>query len=84
MIYSGKEKEWLYHFALGNQKSNPHDYYIFGHRHLPLELAIDGAVYINTGEWLHAQTFARFDGSQLEMCAWENGKIESFDAKRPN
>ncbi len=84
MIYSGKENEWLYHFALAHQKSNPQDFYIFGHRHLPLELTLEGAVYMNTGEWLYAQTFARFDGSQLELCTWKNGKIESFDAKRPN
>lgn len=84
MIYAGKENEWLYQFAIEHQKTNPQDYYIFGHRHLPLELSIDEAVYLNTGEWLYAQTFARFDGKQLEMCTWKNGVTESYDAKRPN
>ena len=82
MIYAGKENEWLYHFSEQQQKTNPHDYYIFGHRHLPLELTINQGLYINTGEWLYAQTFARFDGNQLEMCRWENEKIVSYDAKR--
>ena len=84
MIYAGKDQEWLYHFAAEHQKTNPQDYYIFGHRHLPLELTIDQAVYLNTGEWLYAQTFARFDGQKLEMWTWKNGQIEAYDAKRPN
>jgi UDP-2,3-diacylglucosamine hydrolase len=84
MIYLGKENEWLYLFAKENQKNNPHDYYLFGHRHLPLCLDLGQSLYINTGEWLNAQTFARFDGENLALFEWKNGKIEPFDASKPN
>ena len=82
MVYRGKEQEWLYQFALSHHKTDPKDFYIFGHRHLPLELKIEEGTYINTGEWLYAQTFARFDGNQLELCRWVNGKMEAYDAKK--
>lgn len=84
MIYNGKEQEWLYQFVTEHQKKNAVDYYVFGHRHLPLELSVGNACYINTGEWLYAQTFARFDGSTLELLCWKNDQIEVFDAKRSN
>ena len=82
MVYAGNEQEWLYQFALSHHKTAPKDFYIFGHRHLPLELKIEDGTYINTGEWLYAQTFARFDGNRLELCRWGNGKMEAYDAKR--
>ena len=34
------------------KKDNTIDYFIFGHRHLPLKMNIGNAVYINTGDWL--------------------------------
>jgi UDP-2,3-diacylglucosamine hydrolase len=82
MVYAGKEQEWLYQFALSHHSSDPKDFYIFGHRHLPLELKIKDGTYINTGEWLYAQTFARFDGNELKLCRWDNGQMETYDAKR--
>ena len=84
MIYNGKEQEWLYHFAKTHQETHPVDFYLFGHRHLPLEIAVGKATYINTGEWLYAQTFARFDGETLKLLQWKDGQIETYDAKRPN
>ena len=84
MIYNGKEQEWLYHFAKTHQETHPVDFYLFGHRHLPLEIAVGKATYLNTGEWLYAQTFARFDGETLKLLQWKDGQIETYDAKRPN
>lgn len=84
MVYNGKEQEWLYQFALKHQETNSTDYYIFGHRHLPLELKVGNATYLNTGEWLFAQTFARFNGEKLEMCSWKNGQTIAYDATRTN
>ncbi|MFM6934121.1 MAG: UDP-2,3-diacylglucosamine diphosphatase [Flavobacteriales bacterium] len=84
MIYAGKEQEWLYQFCQTEQHKNPYDFYIFGHRHLPLFYQLEKSVYVNTGEWLYAHTFARFDGKQLEMFTWKNGEIEAYDATKPN
>jgi UDP-2,3-diacylglucosamine hydrolase len=71
-IFLGKEKEWLYNYCAELQKKTVRDYYIFGHRHLPLELALDkGAKYINLGDWIQYNTYAVFDGSDLKLLKFE-------------
>jgi len=66
--FLGKENEWLYLYSKNYLKNNQIDYFIFGHRHLPLELDIDGkATYINLGEWINYKTFAVFDGNALKL-----------------
>ena len=64
--FQGEEKEWLVSYCQEKQKENPVDYYIFGHRHLPLEIEIDTkAKYINLGDWIHHNSYAVFDGENL-------------------
>ena len=64
--FLGEEKEWLVSYCKEKQKENPVDYYIFGHRHLPLEIEIDTkAKYINLGDWIHHNSYAVFDGENL-------------------
>ncbi len=66
--FLGKENEWLYLFCKEYIKTNKTDYFIFGHRHLPLELDVDGkALYINLGEWINYRTYAVFDGNSLKL-----------------
>ncbi|MEN9699101.1 MAG: hypothetical protein RLZZ301_299 [Bacteroidota bacterium] len=81
-IYKGKENEWLYVFAQELEAKHHHDYYIFGHRHLPLDLSLKNARYVNTGEWLSAFTFARFRQQELELLHWNAGQILPFDGTR--
>jgi UDP-2,3-diacylglucosamine hydrolase len=41
---------------------------VFGHRHLPLELNVEGkALYINLGDWLRYNSYAVFDGSEMHL-----------------
>ena len=50
------------------QAENPIDYFIFGHRHLPLEIDIDSASkYINLGDWIHHHSYGVFDGETLML-----------------
>ena len=51
--FTTKENEWLYQYAKEVLKNQHVDYFIFGHRHLPLDLKIEQteARYINLGEW---------------------------------
>ena len=55
-----------------------HDFYIFGHRHLPLYLAHENALYVNTGDWLQYYTFARFDTEKLELLQWADNQVSSY------
>lgn len=69
--YLGDDKEWLVVYCKMVEQNQHHDFYIFGHRHLPLDISItDTARYINLGEWLHYRTFAKWDGEKMELLQW--------------
>ncbi len=67
--FFGEENEWLVVFCkeqirLGKKS----DYFVFGHRHLPLEIPLSPeSTYINLGDWISHFTYAVFDGECLEM-----------------
>ncbi|MES2796872.1 MAG: UDP-2,3-diacylglucosamine diphosphatase [Bacteroidota bacterium] len=66
--FKTKEQEWLYQYSKEVEQSEHHDYYVFGHRHLALDIEINQkSRYINLGEWFISgkNTFADFDGNQL-------------------
>jgi len=66
------DAEFLWQYSREVQTRRHHDYYIFGHRHLPLDLPVgDSSRYLNPGEWLNHCRYLRFDGEQLEMKEWE-------------
>ncbi|MDQ3017800.1 MAG: UDP-2,3-diacylglucosamine diphosphatase, partial [Bacteroidota bacterium] len=67
--FLGPEKEWLVQHALEILKSTHIDYFIFGHRHLPIDfhMGVNGSRYINLGDWLVHNSFAEFDGSTLTL-----------------
>lgn len=70
--FEGAEKEWLFQYCLEHLEKKHVDYFVFGHRHLPLDLSIgDKSRYINLGEWLHYNTYAVFDGEELKLKAFE-------------
>ncbi|GHB76665.1 UDP-2,3-diacylglucosamine diphosphatase [Persicitalea jodogahamensis] len=75
-IFKGEEQEWLLLYCREVEQTSPHDYYIFGHRHLPLDLKVSATSrYINLGEWVNLQTYAVFDGKTVELLEWKGGKV---------
>lgn len=70
--FLGNENEWLFLYCRNYLKTKAVDYFIFGHRHLPLDLKVDNkARYINLGEWLNYCTYAVFDGNELILKKFE-------------
>jgi UDP-2,3-diacylglucosamine hydrolase len=66
--FLGNEKEWLYVYCKEKLEKKQYDYFIFGHRHLPLDIALtENSRYINLGEWINYNTFAVFDGETLRL-----------------
>lgn len=66
--FMGEEGEFLWVYCRELEKSMHHDYYIFGHRHLPLNLKVgDTSIYINLGEWVNYRTYAVYDGTNVEL-----------------
>ena len=63
-----EEKEILVEYCREQQKNNPVDYYVFGHRHIPMEVKIDErANYINLGDWIHHYSYAVLSDQKLEL-----------------
>src|SRR5690606_2735107 len=51
--FLGEEEEWLIVYAKEILSRHHYDYFIFGHRHLPLDIALPGGSrYVNLGEWI--------------------------------
>lgn len=66
--FLGEEKEWLFIHSKELLQKNHYDFLIFGHRHLPLDLSINGTSrYINIGDWIRYDSFGVFDGEQMEL-----------------
>ncbi|MCB0685187.1 MAG: UDP-2,3-diacylglucosamine diphosphatase [Saprospiraceae bacterium] len=70
----GKEKEWLVQYSQKKIKEMDLDFLIFGHRHLPIDCLLDNnrSRYINLGDWLYFNSYAVFDGNQVELRFFEN------------
>lgn len=66
--FRSEENEFLLAYCRSMEQTSHYDYYIFGHRHLPLELKVgDTSVYINLGEWVNFSTFAVYDGVTAKL-----------------
>lgn len=66
--FLGKENEWLYQYCLRKLASKHYDYFVFGHRHLPLEIELnENSKYINLGDWIGYFTYGVFDGEKMEL-----------------
>jgi len=64
--FLGEENEWLVQYCKKKLTQKQYNYFIFGHRHLPLELNIsDTSKYINTGDWITHYTYAVFEEEKL-------------------
>lgn len=69
--FLGTDREWLVLYAREILRDRPIDYFVFGHRHLPLDIDLgDGSRYINLGEWINHNTYAVFDGNRLHLEIW--------------
>jgi UDP-2,3-diacylglucosamine hydrolase len=66
--FRGIKQEWLVSYCKEILEKEHFDFFIFGHRHLPLQIPInDQCTYINLGDWLQYNTYAVFDGEKLEL-----------------
>ncbi|MES2892333.1 MAG: UDP-2,3-diacylglucosamine diphosphatase [Bacteroidota bacterium] len=71
--FLGEEKEWLLIYSREILKTEHFDYFIFGHRHLPLNFKLsDKSRYINLGEWINYFSYAVFDGVTVELKYFES------------
>lgn len=61
-VFLGNDREMLVQYALTVLQAEAVDYFIYGHRHLPMDIALnESSRYINTGDWLAHDSYCRFD-----------------------
>ncbi len=63
------EKEMLYIFSKSEHKKNPQiNYFVFGHRHIPLQHALsEKSELFILGDWIAHFSYAVFDGKKMEL-----------------
>ncbi len=66
--FLGEDKEWLVQYCKRKLEQRHYDHFIFGHRHLPMEIDLNGkSTYTNLGDWISYFTYAVFDGEKLSL-----------------
>ncbi|WP_178986980.1 UDP-2,3-diacylglucosamine diphosphatase [Winogradskyella helgolandensis] len=66
--FLGEDNEWLAVYCKRKLEEKHRDYFVFGHRHLPLEIQLnETSKYINLGDWIQYYTYGVFDGENFEM-----------------
>ena len=73
--YMGENKEHLVLYAKQYMKSHPNvDVFIFGHRHIELDLNLSKSVRMMIlGDWISQFTYVVFDGDHLLLEEYEEG-----------
>lgn len=67
-VFLGQENEWLIIYSKEVLQTKHYDYFIFGHRHLPIDVTLNAnSRYINLGEWIKYDSYAVLDGDRLEL-----------------
>lgn len=71
--YLGEDREYLIHYAKQKLNSAPDiNYFVFGHRHLLLKLAIaEQSQVVMLGDWLTLFSYAVFDGETMKLDQFE-------------
>lgn len=71
-IFLGEDKEWLIIYCKEVLAKKKIDFFVFGHRHLPIDYRLDNnSKYVNLGDWIRYYTYAVFDGVKLELKSYK-------------
>jgi len=70
--FLGDDNEWLAKYSRKKLQEKHRDYFIFGHRHLPIQIELnETSKYINLGDWINHYTYGVFDGNKFETKKWK-------------
>nr|WP_179375619.1 UDP-2,3-diacylglucosamine diphosphatase [Winogradskyella wichelsiae] len=66
--FLGEENEWLAVYCKRKLEDKHRDFFVFGHRHLPLEIDLnEKSKYVNLGDWIQYYTYGVFDGENFDL-----------------
>jgi len=67
------DNEYLLIYCKEQEAINHHDYYIFGHRHLRLDLEVSkNSRYLNPGDWVNHSNYIVFDGTTCKLVEFKD------------
>ncbi|SFJ65735.1 UDP-2,3-diacylglucosamine diphosphatase [Myroides guanonis] len=66
--FLGEDNEWLVQYAKRKLETSHYDFFVFGHRHLPMTIKLnEKSTYVNLGDWIGYFSYATFSNSNLEL-----------------
>ena len=72
-VFLGEDNEWLIIYSKGLLNTKNIEFFVFGHRHLPVDYRLNEySRYINLGDWIHYYTYAVFDETGLQLKSFLN------------
>ena len=73
IVFHGREKEMLVQYAERKIKTEPFDYFVFGHRHLPLNVKLSNSksTYFGLGDWTHYQSYGVLENGSFSLEYYE-------------
>lgn len=70
--FLGEDKEFLIVYSKEKLKTEHFDYFVYGHRHLPMILELnEHSKYVNLGDWISYFTYGVFDGEEFKLEVFE-------------
>ena len=70
-VFLGEDREWLITYSRQKLKEKNFDFFVFGHRHLPIDYRLtNDSRYINLGDWIRYFTYAVFDGQEMKLISF--------------
>lgn len=70
--FLGEENEWLVAYCKEILQNEHYDIFVFGHRHLPLEIKLnERSKYYNLGEWINYCTYLEVSENSIELKSWD-------------
>jgi len=71
--FLGEENEWLAIYSKEVLESEHFDYFIFGHRHLPLEMTLNkDSIYYNLGDWITHFTYGKMSNGIFNLVHYKD------------
>ncbi len=66
--FLGEDKEWLISYCKDKLKQEHFDFFVFGHRHLPIHFPIGtNSLYVNLGDWIKYYSYAVLENDTLVL-----------------
>jgi UDP-2,3-diacylglucosamine hydrolase len=70
-VFLGEEKEWLIIYSREVLRQKNLDFFVFGHRHLPIDHRLsENSRYINLGDWIRYFTYAVMEEGEMKLLSY--------------